>query len=322
MRRSRIAGLLLLVAVGCPAGALAQVDDPNFPPTPPPTPPRPPRNDASGYKPILEDSKLPWQLPPELYRSLQEKTEVYRDFAIRFTCDELARVATYKGGDEATKERARRYAYLIVRENAGIGLRELRQELSDGGQVKSGEIRDEDPFPPAYAWVFLFSRQNEGHFDFRYVGERFDGFDWVHEIQFRGSLPFTDGKDIREWEGVVLIDAPSRTPLEIRAEPARQSERLEEVFREWAKSFQIMGLHMAKSPNGYQARIQFRERRSTTDDNQTVTLTFPTEIRYDKFRAVGAAQVAPISATTRTYSNYRFFKPTVVPELGDVAPSR
>ena len=62
----------------------------------------------------------------------------------------------------------------------------------------------------------MFSDVKEPYFDFRLVETRFDGFDLVHEIQFRGSLPFTDGKDIRQWEGVVLIDAFKFTPLEIR----------------------------------------------------------------------------------------------------------
>ena len=69
--------------------------------------------------------------------------------------------------------------------------------MTSEGRIK-GEAIDEEPFPPAYAWVFLFSRFHEPYFVFRLLDTKFDGFDYVHEIQFKGSLSFTDGKDIRQ----------------------------------------------------------------------------------------------------------------------------
>ena len=62
------------------------------------------------------------------------------------------------------------------------------------------------------------------------MGDRFDGFDWVREIQFRGTLGFTDGDDIRQWEGIVTVDAATFTPIQIQAQPRAQDERIKEMY--------------------------------------------------------------------------------------------
>ena len=162
--------------------------------------------------------------------------------------------------------------------------------------------------------MFLFSRSYEPYFSYRFVDDRFDGFDWVLEIQFKGSVPFSDGKDIRQWEGTVLVDAVTYTPLEIHAEPTGQAERIEALYRQHASSFNFMGMRSKPKPLGYRADIQFRYRRDG--------LTFPTNLRYDTFRAVSPHQVMPTKASTRSYSRYRFYATEVDdPEFRDVAGS-
>src|SRR5262249_51851573 len=151
------------------------------------------------------------------------------------------------------------------------------------------EVEEESKFPPAYAWVFLFSRFDQPYFMYRSLGERFEGFDWVHEIQFRGALPFTDGKDIRQWEGTVLVDAATYAPVEIRAEPSSQRDRIKAMFEHWNRSFNIVGIKTAPRPFGYRCRVTFGLRQDR--------LNFPTELRYDTFRAVGAKQFIPWMAS-------------------------
>ena len=143
--------------------------------------------------------------------------------------------------------------------------------------------------------------------------KRFDGFDLVYEIQFKGSRPFTDGRDILQWEGTVLVDAFRHTPLEIWAEPTNQKERIEALYRNWAKSFNFMGFRTQKAPLGYRAHIQFREHREG--------LSFPTELRYDTFRAISPAQIIPVRASSRTYNRYRFFNVETDEEIRDVVGS-
>ena len=175
--------------------------------------------------------------------------------------------------------------------------------------MRPGEIKDQEPFPPAYEWVFLFSPFNEPYFRYRFVEDRFDGYDWVLVIQFKGSLPFTDGKNIRQWEGTALVDAVTFTPIEIRAEPQGQQDRIRQLYQNYNKSFNVMGMRTAPKPLGYRAMIQFRHSKDS--------LSCPTELRYDTFRAVSMNQVAPTKASIRTYSHYRIYRTTATPEVAD-----
>ena len=269
-------------------------------PLPPPLKPEKPPEQAGNYKAIVEPSDLPWVLSDELLETLHQKADVYSAYTRRFTCTEIARLAEYDAGGKIDNEEDRTYGYLLVQSAADQGPREFRQKMGKDGMPKSGEVKDSEPFPPAYAWVFLFSRFNEPYFSFRSQGDHFEGFDWVYEIQFRGSMPFTDGKDIRQWEGVAYVDAVTLTPVEIHAEPQGQAERIEALYRRWAQSFNFMGLRSAPRPLAYEARVEFRLRREG--------LTFPTTLRYDTFRAVSINRVVAAKASTRTYDDYRIFR--------------
>ena len=275
---------------------------------PPPLPPKKPAEELGSYESILGDTDQPWGVSDELFGPLFERADVYRAYTRRFTCVETARLAKYDQGGAAEKEKSRRYGYLLVKDEVGDTVREYRQEMAKDGSLKSAEVKDEEPFPPAYSWVFLFSRFNEPYFSYRSLGDRFDGFDWIYEIQFKGSLAFTDGKDIRQWEGVALVDAVTFTPLEIRAEPTGQADRINALYRNWAQAFSLLGFRLAPRPLGYRAHIQFRLRREG--------LTFPTELRYDTFRAIGGNTIVPVRASTRTYTEYAITRVETQQELG------
>jgi hypothetical protein len=299
--------LALLAAAESPAGTRPSgLPDPIPPPLPPP--PTPPE-DAFGYEPLVAESGTDWGLDQSLLEPLHEKAAVYRVYMRKFSCEEEARLADYDGSGGVSNESIRRYGYILIKSSTGDAVREYRQEVGKNGKLKEGEVKDEEPFPPAYAWVFLFSRFNESYFSYRYIEERFDGFDWVHEIQFKGSLPFTDGKDIRQWEGSVLIDAVTHTPLEIRAEPLGQLDRIRALYQRWASSFNFMGMRSGPKPLGFRAEIQFRERRES--------LAFPTELRYDTFRAVGGGRIVSTQASIRAYRNYQIQRVDVEQELGE-----
>jgi hypothetical protein len=268
----------------------------------------PPPEDAHGYEPLVPESGKEWGLDGDLLEPLHEKASIYRLYMRKFSCEEEARAAEYDQAGSVSNESIRRYGYILIKSSTGDTVREYRQEVDKNGKLKQGEVTDAEPFPPAYAWVFLFSRFNEPYFSYRYLGERFDGFDWVHEIQFKGSQPFTDGKDIRQWEGSVLIDAVTYTPLEIRAEPLGQLDRIRALYQRWASSFNFMGLRSSPKPLGFRAEIQFRERRES--------LAFPTELRYDTFRAVGGGQIVLTGASIRAYRQYQIQRVDVESELG------
>ena len=282
------------------------VPDPIPPPLPKPAPPK----DAPKYDSILDSAAdVEWGLPEDLLASLRATAAVYEDYARRFVCDEEARLADYDESGQVSKEKTRRYGYLLLRGPVGDPVREFRQNVGKDGDVK-GEVEDSEPFPPAYAWVFLFSKFYEPYVDFRLVDKRFEGFDLIYEIHFRGSVPFSDGKDIRQWQGRVIVDAFYFTPVELEAEPIGQKDRLEALYRLWSQSFNLLGFRTGKKPLGYNAYLTFGYKKGD--------LRFPTSLRYDTHRAVAPEQLVIVSASTRTYSAYKFTGVEDEPRIGTV----
>ena len=250
------------------------------------------------YMSLLPDDGSPWGLPQELAARLAGVAEKYLDYAVKFTCDETVRKARFDER-EAKRETTRNYGYLLERGD-GQTIREFRQRMKSDGTVTTGEVNDAEAFPPAYAWVFLFSKANQPYFAYRERGDRFEGYDWVRIFEFKGAVPYTDGRDIRQWDGVVLVDATTLTPVEIRAEPGHQMERLKLLFERWSQSFNIVGFRTGPKAIGFSGRVLFQTRRDQ--------LTFPTQLRYASFRAVTPKSTEPTEASTRDYSAYKFFK--------------
>ena len=311
--------VVVSLALTAAVATTAQIPgDPMGPPDPIPNPlpsrPKPKKEEGDRSKPAWEelyrDSDAPWELPEETNRTLAARAAAYQEFARRFTCTETARSAKYRA-DEASKEVNRKYSYLLTTEPEIGKFRESRYKINRNGKVQRGEVKDEEKFPPAYAWVFLFSEFNQGFFAYRDLGDYYDGFDWVREIQFKGSFRFTDGKDIRQWEGIALVDAATFTPLEIRAEPIGQRDHIRGLYRRWSTAFNLAGLRFAPRPFGYSCQVDFRLRESG--------LTFPTQLRYDTFRAVSNLQSIPWKASTRDYTDYRFFNVGTTEDIGDAA---
>ncbi len=280
---------------------------PDSNPVPPPSPPRETSQQADkdkdigpdpAYMTLLPDDGSPWGLAPELQTRLASVAEQYREYAVKFTCVETVRKARFDDR-EAKKETTRSYGYLLERGN-GQTIREFRQKLKGDGTVSNAEVNDAEAFPPAYAWVFLFSKANQPYFAYRERGDRFEGYDWVRIFEFKGAIPYTDGRDIRQWDGVALVDATTMTPVDIRAEPGRQMERLKLLFQRWAQSFNIVGFRTGPKPIGFSGRVLFQTRRDR--------MSFPTQLRYSSFRAVTPKSTEPTEASTREYASYRFFR--------------
>jgi hypothetical protein len=301
----------MILAHAALAAVLAAMLPPPLPPgtelAPPIAPPQPPPEKSDekdegepdpAYMTLLPDDGTPWGLPAELQARLAAVAEQYLDYAVKFTSVETVRKAKFSDG-EAKKETSRQYGYLLER-GADQSILEFRQKMKSDGTITSTEVNDSEAFPPAYAWVFLFSKQNQPYFAYRERGDRFEGYDWVRIFEFKGAVPYTDGKEIRQWDGVVLVDAATLTPVEIRAEPSHQAERLKMLFDRWSQSFNVIGFRVGPKPFGYSGRVLYQTRK----DN----LTFPTQLRYTTFRAVSPKRTESTDASTRDYSQYKFFK--------------
>jgi hypothetical protein len=250
------------------------------------------------YLTLLPDDGSPWGVKPELAAQMAAVAEKYLKYAVKFTCTETVRKAKFDDG-EAKKETTKAYGYLLERGD-GQAILEFRQKMKSNGTVSTTEVQDAEAFPPAYAWVFLFSRANQPYFAYRERGDRFEGYDWVRIFEFKGAIPYTDGRDIRQWDGVVLVDATTLTPVEIRAEPGHQQERLKLLFERWSQSFNLAGYRTGPKAIGFSGRVMFQTRRDQ--------LTFPTQLRYSTFRAITPKSTEPTEASTRDYSAYHFFE--------------
>lgn len=297
------ASLAFFLLAALPPPVPPEIDP--IPPKPAPPEPKPESKPAEGetapdpaYMSLLPDDGSPWGLAPEIGEKLAAVAEKYRDYAVRFTCTETVRKARFDDG-EAKKETSRTYGYLLERGD-GQSIREFRQRLKGDGTVTTNEVNDAEAFPPAYEWVFLFSKSNQPYFAYRERGDRFEGYDWVRIFEFKGAVPYTDGRDIRQWDGIALLDATTMTPVEIRAEPGHQQERLKLLFDRWSQSFNVVGYRTGPKAIGFSGRVLFQTRRDQ--------LTFPTQLRYASFRAVTPKSTVPTDASTRDYASYHFFK--------------
>jgi hypothetical protein len=100
--------------------------------------------------------------------------------------------------------------------------------------VTTTEIERRGSVPPAYIGVPVQPGES-AYFAYRERGDRF-GYDWVRIFEFRA--PFVHRWPRHQtWDGVVLVDATTLTPVEIRAEPGHQQERLKLLFERWSQSF-------------------------------------------------------------------------------------
>ncbi len=272
--------------------------------SPPPSRPSAPTPDDKNagpdpaYMTLLPEDGTPWGLDPEIAKKLAGVAEKYFEYAVKFSCTETVRKARLEDR-EAKKETSKNYGYLLERGD-GQSIREFRQKMKSDGTVTTAEVVDAEAFPPAYEWVFLFSRSNQPYFAYRERGDRFEGYDWVRIFEFKGAVPYTDGRDIRQWDGVALLDATTMTPVEIRAEPGHQQERLKALFERWQQSFNIVGFRTGPKAIGFSGRVLFQTRRDE--------LTFPTQLRYSTFRAVSPKSTEPTEASTRDYASYHFFE--------------
>lgn len=224
----------------------------------------------------------------------------YEQDARRFACTETVRWAGYRGYDRPFRETLKTYDYLLIRTKHGRDLREHRG---------TGRPRSSRRLPPVYAWTLLFSDFHQPYFSYRDRGEEAHGFERVQRIRFRGSIPFSDGTDIRQWEGEALVDLSTRMPVEIVAEPLNQPDRLVRQYLDYKKSFRLTlafygfrlaSLRLGKRPFGRRVRVRFLLQRNG--------LRMPWLMELEKFRMVGRERSVPWAGSWRKYADYRFFE--------------
>jgi hypothetical protein len=233
----------------------------------------------------------------------------YSDAALRFACTEEQRKVLYNRRGDPGSERLEKFPYLLVDGGDDFSIDEHR-----GGSVSPGSIE----VPPPLTWAMLFDDPYRSYFSFRDLGNDSSGFDEVRRIQFRGSLPYARGDDIREWEGILTLQNDSLLPLSVVAEPRNQSARLEDIFLKEQQSFRItislfygnlFRFLTGKKPLGKRCHVRFEYQRNG--------LTLPVEYQLERFRAVGRRETVPKALEIRNYRDYRFFSSEAIDEVNE-----
>ena len=172
--------------------------------------------------------------------------------------------------------------------------------------------------PPPAAWATLFSDLNRPYFVYRYLGIRVRGYAPVHAILFRGSLWFTGGTDIREWEGVAYVDPVTLDPLFVEAAPRLHAERAMDQAQKHKRSLKL------SFTIGGVPRVNVATRRrpslsAVTVDFETTSSrrALPWEMTRYRHRFSDSGVTEKI-VEVRRYADYRFFDTRTHERIGGI----
>ncbi len=261
----------------------------------------------SSIPPFQEKGTEP--VPESLMDDLIEKSKAYEAYALRFFCTEMLREASYDStSGEAEKEKRSTYEYLLEANPDLSSLTAYRQKvMRTATQIEKREVKLEYNFPEPYAWIYIFSGNFRNVMKYGYERKEIYAYKLAHIISFRGFQPFTDGKDIREWEGRVWVEQGTCNILKVEAEPIHQDDILELKRQEYNQAFSFIGIRFKKRPLGHHVTVLF--------DFEHDGLAFPTETRNETFELVAKNKKMPSSALIFNYADYHFFRTETKEEI-------
>lgn len=249
-------------------------------------------------------------LPQELVRVLEAKSAAYARRALRFTCIEQIRRASYHDG-EAGAEVRRAVEYLLVRDRAQAGgFRALRSRLGSAGRT---EVSIDQGFPEPYLWTQLFDRSIRSTLRFSVGAWHTTPYRLAIPVRWRSSAPVVDGRRITEWSGRAEIEYRTGNLLEIVARPNLQDERIVRELERYLTAFRILGFPLASPPLGKELTVRF--------DYEHDGFTYPSEVELHVFRQVTRHSRETVRRKVVRYVDYRFFgtavEETIPPLLFD-----
>ncbi len=240
----------------------------------------------------------------ELLARLDGLADLYRDNALRFSCNETI---TYEpAGGPGRKVYELEYIYVYEKDE---GLSDYRTRR--GVHLKKGEA----PQPVdlvtyglptfvqrAYSWVFIFERAKREMYKYRILGEEKVGGRMAAIVAFEPVPPFQT--DLNDWFGSAWVDRETYQLLKVDAVKADQHlERMRfEVDLE------------AGSEIEDPARARIITRISTEFSVQRSGMTFPESVIIHRSRYKAREEKKkmvlvewPVARITQSYANYRFF---------------
>ena len=241
-------------------------------------------------------------VPAQLLVQLAEKAQLNLSIVKKFSCseevyrdDQLVKIFDYLLGETAQKD-----------------IEAIR--FKERGKRRASFA---DSFPPAFAWSLLFSQTNQAFFVYRYLGETIEGFDLTHKISFRGSVSFNQGTDLREWEGVVIVDATNLEVIKVEAVPRIYAQILEVKRNKFLRSFKIgffgIPIRFRRAPRVQVLEIEFGEiplekAFSEASEPEAVVASFPDTLVWQEYRVNFGGALVRKNTEERRYVEYRFFE--------------
>jgi len=233
---------------------------------------------------------------------LAARADLYRSFALGFTCEESV-VRSYYNAEQGTFRRRERelYDYLFERSEKSGRLAEVREILEENGKKVRRTTRDLSlDIPPSYAWSQIFARENRARFQFRPAGRILRGYRLLILIDFFGWSAEPGKEEIAGWSGRASVDSGTLNLHSIEAEPSGQSARIEAERLKYQRAFAIMGVPLASRPKSRALTVTFGF------DNEG--LTYPTETMLAKSVYVSTAEQGLEEKSVLRYRSYRFFR--------------
>ncbi len=252
-------------------------------------------------KALYQEKEYP-PLPTGLLDKLAAKSKEYEQYALKFVCTEITRKASYipsKG--EYRREKLEHLDYLLEVNPHDGRFSAYRQRVNKTiYRITRSEVKREMNFPEPYSWIFIFSRNFRNTMKYGYLGKEIYPYKLAHIISFRGFQPFSDGRDIREWEGKLWVEEKTWNILKVEAKPIHQDDILELKRLEYNRAFSFMGIKLKKKPIGFSCTVYF--------DFEHEGLSFPTEARYELFEQISEKETRPHSKIILSYADYHFFR--------------
>lgn len=245
-------------------------------------------------------------LPPleHVLERLARMAKLYRDNALRFTCDETI---YYAGGGHPSLHKFR-YIYRYSDEDERLrDYRTPRGRAARKSSQKQERTRLENYGLPifvkrAYSWAFVFGERHQSLFHYE-----IEGRDKTHgrstlRIRFEAIPPYQDG--LNEWAGTAWVDRATYQMVRVEAIHTKDLDQYELLQRSLERPLS------GPSPRGGSYTFT---RVSTDFDVLKNGMRFPGRVVIKRsthtVSATGRVSVreVPIFHVTQTYKRYRFF---------------
>lgn len=248
---------------------------------------------------------------------LARSASIYRENALRFSCEETIRWSGRGGRHSLARTAGReRFGYVFIhKDEEGYTDYRTRLKRRTGKKVPRRVTPAEFNVPrylgSAYLWIFTFKRDRWPHHEYKLMGEETVLDRRAVKLGFKPILPVVEG--INDWYGTAWIDVETAQLLKVEAYTPADQRRREEMERHAA----------GDAVNEW---IYDVERITTWFEIELDNLRFPSRveirrINYNLERGKNGYKVRPdaVLQVDQTYQHYEFFGVSTREELGTVA---